>query len=442
MTSIKPSLTNLQKASQEISKSKTPQERIEALTKAFELFSLETHNLEVAYDALQKQFKTVSLELEKSNQQLHNKVFQLDVVTRYLHSILTNISQGIVFVDLSGIITTYNPAAEAILGVDHAAALFSNFWKHFNDGLFGFSMREALSALKSPSSTFINTVTVKGVAKELEINVNFILNRENIDKAKSNEQNVQGIIVIIRDFTEIRRLQMLASRHDRLKELGEMAAKVAHEIRNPLGGIKGFASLLQRDLKNQPELEQMAAYIVEGTDHLNHLVTNVLNYSRPIIPTFEPADLVVLTEDLRQLILADDMLSPAVKILIETTQPSIFAQVDSQFIQSAFLNLMVNAVQAMPEGGILKIALEKNEEWAIVQFADTGIGISQENLEKIFSPFFTTKPQGNGFGLSEVHKVIQAHGGTIDVMSTLGKGTEFTVKLPLKQNFSLEKKGG
>ena len=216
------------------------------------------------------------------------------------------------------------------------------------------------------------------------------------------------------------------------KELGEMAAMVAHEIRNPLGGIKGFASLLQRDLKNDPELEQMAGYIVEGTDNLNRLVTNVLNYSRPIVPNIESTDLVALVKDLRQLISADHAVDPSVEIIIETAKPVLYAPIDPQFIQSAFLNLIVNAIQAMPQGGILKIILDEENGAAVLKVSDTGVGIQEDNLEKIFSPFFTTKPQGNGFGLSEVHKVIQAHGGTIDVQSAIGKGTQFTIRLPFK----------
>lgn len=429
---LKPEFTHLQQAAHAISKSKTPQEKIDALTKAFQLFSKETNSLEVAYEALENQFKIVSLELEKSNRQLQHKVFQLDVVTRYLHSILTNISQGILFVDLSGIVTTYNPAAEEMLEADHLDVLFNQFWEHFKDDLFGFSMREALSSKKAPSYIFINILSANDVQKELEVSTRFILDQKGKTSEEEEEQNVQGIIIIIRDFTEMRHLQRLANRNDRLKELGEMAAMVAHEIRNPLGGIKGFASLLQRDLKNQPELEQMASYIVEGTDNLNRLVTNVLNYSRPITPNIESADLVSLIKDLKQLILADHTIDPSIEIVIETSLSALFAPIDSQFIQSAFLNLMVNAIQAMPHGGLLKVIIEAEEGMAIVKISDTGIGIPEDNIEKIFSPFFTTKPQGNGFGLSEVHKVIQAHGGTIDVQSALGKGTEFKIKLPLK----------
>lgn len=435
------SLSKLQKAAQEISTFATAQEKIDGLTKAFELFSQETHTLELAYEALLKQFQTVSLELDHSNLQLSNKVFQLDVVTRYLHSILTHISQGILFIDLNGVITTYNPSAEAILGVDHLDILFSLYADHFKDDLFGFSMKNALLSLKAPSSAFVNILTVHGEAKEIEVNVNFIINKEKNKQEDSIEQNVQGLILIIRDFTEIRRLQMLANRHDRLKELGEMAAMVAHEIRNPLGGIKGFASLLRRDLKNQPELEQMAGYIVEGTDHLNHLVTNILNYTRPVVPTPEPTDLISLTKDLRQLVAADNLTSPFTEILIQSPHSQLIAMVDPQFIQSAFLNLIVNAIQAMPDQGTLHISLTEEGKWAVIVFTDTGIGISKENLEKIFSPFFTTKAEGNGFGLSEVHKVIQAHSGLIEVRSSIGEGTQFTIKLPLQLPFPQQKKG-
>jgi signal transduction histidine kinase len=422
-------LNKLQQATHAVSGSKTPQEKIASLTKAFELFSQETNRLENAYNTLKSDFQVVNRELKESNALLANKVAELDSARKYLNSILSNISQGLLFIDLNGRITTFNRAAAAILRKNSEDTLYKSFWESFSDDLFGFSMREALSKHTSPSTSYA-IMEIKGVGKrELEVETTFLKER-----AKASPSLLmEGMILLIRDITDLRRLQMLANRNDRLKELGEMAAMVAHEIRNPLGGIKGFASLLKRDLKECPEQQKMADYIIEGTDNLNRLVGAVLNYSRPLQVHLEATNLVELIQELLEHIRADASISPSIHLSTTSKIPSVTIPIDSAALKGALLNLIVNAIQAMPsEGGEINLLVETDNESGIIHVIDTGIGIPAENLEKIFSPFFTTRADGNGFGLAEVYKVVQAHGGTIDVDSTVGKGTTFTLKLPLR----------
>ena len=417
---------NLQKAAQDVSNSHSQKEKMESLSKAFELFSQETLRLETAYKTLKKEFEEVNQKLEEANKQLKTKVSELDLITYYLNSILTNISQGILFIDQNGTVTTYNRTAEKILNVKGTKVLFSNFWDSFEDKVFGFSMQEVLSTKKSPETTFTSYQNPKGDVLELEINTTFVLKDED-----ESLVSTQGLIVLMRDITEIRRLQMTAMRNDRLKELGEMAAQVAHEIRNPLGGIKGFASLLKRDLKDSPELQKMADYIVEGTDNLNRLVTQVLNFARPVHIHPERVDLCSLLEEMKRHVLADASLEKHTIVLcIDAKDGKLMVSVDPQLIKGALLNLIINAQQAMPNGGPITLSAKLQNSDAVLTVSDQGIGIPQEIIEKIFSPFFTTKVEGSGFGLAEVYKVVQAHGGSIEVESKVGKGTTFTIKLP------------
>lgn len=428
-------MKHLQKTTADVSYSRNPDEKFELLSKAFELFSFETSRLETAYTSLKEQFKELNLELQVTNNKLHQKVAELDAITDYLKTLLNNITQGIVFVDTQGTITTYNNAAETILGINHFSALFNNFWQNFNDEIFGFSMREALASKQSPGTLFIEYNSPNGHHSEVEITTTMVFKSPTTNDHHESPPPPEtlGILVMIRDVTDIRRLQLLANRSDRMKELGEMAAQVAHEIRNPLGGIKGFAALLKRDLGGTPELQQMASYIVEGTDNLNRLVSQVLDYARPLQPHVEIVDLLALLKEVQQHVLADENFNkPNIEISIETLLENAWIPLDQQLFKSALLNLIVNAIQAMPEGGRLTLSLKQKRNDLVLTVADTGIGIRPDNLGKLFSPFFTTKPKGNGFGLPRVHKVIQAHEGTIDVTSTLGKGTTFTIKLPLK----------
>ena len=243
----------------------------------------------------------------------------------------------------------------------------------------------------------------------------------------------QGLIILIRDITKLQKLRVIANRNNRMKELGEMAASVAHEIRNPLGGIEGFATLLSRDLVDQPEQQQMAHYIIEGTKSLNRLVTNVLNYTRPMHLELQICNINEVIDDVIKITKTDSHLNKNINIKFEILNGSIFLSIDKILIKSALLNTIINGIQAMSNGGELTIKSYRKDESANIEISDNGEGISEENIEKIFSPFFTTKHTGSGIGLAETHKIIQAHGGTIEVDSKCKDGTTFIIKIPFKQ---------
>lgn len=404
------------------------------LEQAFKQFSLETERLETTYRNLQERFQAVQSTLQESHTRLSGKLAELDFVSRYLETILHHISQGIVFIDLQGIVTTYNAAAQQILQLSEKEVLFHPFTEFFPDGFLGFSLKEAFEAKQCPKSCFV-TWNREGQSIELEVEATFVaMSRQSYPIAHRDASSlpIQGLLILLRDITKLRRLQQTANRHDRLKELGELAAHLAHEIRNPLGGIKGFANLLQQELQDRPDLQQMVSFIVQGTDDLNRFVSNVLVYARPFHLHLEHVDMLPLLEELRQLLQADPAWDSRIVFTIESSLPKIFLHIDAQLFKTALLNLFVNASQAMPKGGKLKVILEPAASWLTMRIEDTGEGISPENLPKIFTPFFTTKEAGNGLGLAEVHKVIQAHQGWIEVNSEMGKGTIFTIKLPLK----------
>ncbi len=429
----KAKLKDLQEAAIEAVSTDKASDKIDALSRAFKLFSEETKRLEIAHAQLTKDFQVVNVELEQANRRLGQKLLELDTSTSYLKNILINMSQGLLFINKSSIVTTYNKSAEAILGRAAVEVLFQPFSQSFDDKLFGFSIQEALTTKQVPA---LSLVSVRGSHPlELEVDARYVTKKEGTESSKRIDETLdftEGLIILVRNVTEEHRLKLIADRNDRLKELGEMAAMVAHEIRNPLGGIKGFASLLKRDLVAQPELQQMAAYIVEGTDALNRLVTNVLNYARPVQLLVSQVDLIKLLEDVRERVLIDEGLSKEIHININCELDSCILALDGQLIQSALLNLIVNAIEAMHNVGTVNLWLVQDHGHAILKISDTGVGIEAENLARIFSPFFTTKPHGNGFGLSEVYKVIQAHAGTIEVASTKGKGTTFTLKFPIR----------
>lgn len=327
--------------------------------------------------------------------------------------LFNQLAEGIICINQEGIITIFNQAAEKILGISSIGVINSSFEIHFNDALFGFSIKKTLNSQKIERfcHPYLNSA-LQGI----KINPHM---------------NGSNLTIILEDLRALAEAQNLIFATDRLKDLGKMTALVAHEIRNPLGGIKGFASLLRRDLENEPNLRQMVDLIIEGTDHLNTLVTHILNFAHPLKMQFQPVDLIKIVHDLKDSMARDGRLSNKIDFKIQSSLNTLFLPLDEELMRSCLVNLAVNAIDAMPEGGCLTVSIEEKEGVVLIDVIDTGIGISKEHLKKIFSAFFTTKKQGNGFGLLEVYKVVTAHKGTIQVDSNVGKGTTFTIKIPI-----------
>lgn len=368
------------------------------------------------------QNRILNLKLTEANQELSRKVEMLEDSSLYLNSVLCHMSQGALCIDALGNIAGCNVSAGSLLEIDSQKVLTYPYFDHFSDNFFGFSLKYALIHQQVNPKTFVIIKTPSGIKRELEIDTTIIA---------GPNTNFKGIIILMRDITDSHQLRELANRRNHMQILGEMSAMVAHEIRNPLGSIKGFASLLALDLEDEPVQHRMAMDIIKGADNLNLLVTNILNYARPLQPNFISVDLLALTEDLCHQIEADQSLDTRIQIECHSSTPSLMVPVDVSLLKSALLNLLRNAIQAMPSGGKISIGIDHEGSHAVLKVADTGEGIPEENMKKLFMPFFTTKKRGNGFGLTEVQRVIQAHGGSVEVQSVLGEGTTFIVKLPL-----------
>jgi len=403
-------IEQLQKSAEMAMNSNSLSEGVQHLAKAFSLFSKEAKKIKADYTLLQKQFETVNKELS--------------CVSLYLKSLLKNINQAIIFINKDGIITIYNEAAERLLLKKQSEILFKPFSNFFKDDYFGFSIQKALEYGLSQKLRYMTLRCSNGEKVEVELNTNFV---------HEGPKEHQGIVLILNDITEKSELQLIANRNDRMKEIGEMAASVAHEIRNPLGGIRGYATLLFRDLSSYPEMREMADQIIEGTKTLERFVSTILQYSRPVQIITQMKDISLIIRNLKKLIEVDPTCPENLQVDLHISNDPLFAPIDADAIKRAFLNLIVNAYHSMPQGGKLTISLMKRDLSCIITLSDTGTGIISEDLNKIFSPFFTTKKKGNGLGLAETQKIIHAHNGKIDVHSSKGKGTTFTITLPLRR---------
>lgn len=218
-------------------------------------------------------------------------------------------------------------------------------------------------------------------------------------------------------------------RADRLSALGELSAGMAHEIRNPLSAIKGAAEILKDDYSPDEGKYEFVQILLKETDRLNHIVQEFLGFARPKQPEFRQVDVNKGIESVLTLI-SQEARKAGVRIE-KKLDPAIGRRsLDAGLLEQAFLNLVLNAVQAMPQGGTLTIESGLRDNAIEVKIIDTGTGITEEDRKKLFSPFFTTKKNGTGLGLAITYRIIENHKGSIDVKSEPGRGTTFTVKIP------------
>jgi signal transduction histidine kinase len=219
-------------------------------------------------------------------------------------------------------------------------------------------------------------------------------------------------------------------RADRLSALGELSAGMAHEIRNPLGSIKGAVEILKDDYSPDEAKYEFIQILLKETDRLNHIVQEFLSFARPKPPEFQQTDVNETVESVLTLT-AQEARKGGVTVN-RNLDPSIGRRnIDAGLMRQAVLNLILNAIQAMPRGGALSVETVLRNGVMEIQISDTGTGITEENRKKLFCPFFTTKKNGTGLGLAITYRIIENHKGIISVASEPGKGTTFTIRLPV-----------
>jgi two-component system sensor histidine kinase HydH len=247
-----------------------------------------------------------------------------------------------------------------------------------------------------------------------------------------------GLVLLLRDLREIRELQDKVRRSERLASLGRLAAGVAHEIRNPLSSIRGFAQYFMRRLKGQEEEQGYASIMVKEVDRLNRVISELLDFARPKEPHREPQALEEIIDYSLKLLQSEfSQLKIKVEKSFEPDLPKV--EVDRDQISQALLNLFLNSLESIEGGGKIEISLKKLSQPPVLEVAimDTGRGIAREDLGKVFEPFFSTKRKGSGLGLAIVHQIVEGHGGDIAVDSREGMGTTFRITLPMSEKFGV-----
>lgn len=373
----------------------------------------------------------VGVSILTTYQSYHTTRKTLESVKSLTRNILESIPTGVITVDSKGRITSVNQSAEKILSLGSGALgkKLSDFLTPSSD--LGHLLDEVLSG---GASFRDQNLTYPRGDQALVLWVTF--SELNNEKGKR-----EGLVLLVKDISEITRLEQQLRRSEKMSAINTLSAAVAHEIRNPLSAMDLNLGLLEDEIRsanrNGESVQEYLDVLNVEIKRLKGILDNFARFAKPTALVLGEVHLESVLQHLVHLVRGEAYeKGVALKLTLPPGLSPIFA--DENQITQVCLNLMINAVQAMPGGGTLSIQSEERKiggnRWVDIRFSDTGLGIEKEKLNKIFEPFFSTRPGGSGLGLAIAHRIIEDHGGTIHVESTEGKGSVFTVQLPANKS--------
>lgn len=343
---------------------------------------------------------------------------------RALHErIIESIRSGLITTDLDGTIYTFNGAAAEITGIQAEAAEGENIRLFLgNIDLEIEQSVEAAAAGEQPPRFEADLATPEGFAVRIGYSITQLLSEEHV---------ATGLIITFQDLTEVRSMEESVRRKERLAAVGRVGAGLAHEIRNPLGAMRGAIQVLEANTPKDSIQADLMGIILRESDRLNNIIANFLSYARPKVGNYTEIDIgEAVRETITLLRHSPDVGADHVLEEDLPAQPIIISA-DSTQVKQIFWNLARNSIQAMHDGGKLTIRLELLGRSRIrITFQDTGDGMPPERVEQLFEPFSTSTSGGTGLGLSIVYQIIRDHNGSINVSSIEGEGTTITVELP------------
>jgi len=353
-----------------------------------------------------------------TQQELETKRTNLRDLEAFTDLVFQSVGTGLVALDGDHRVTAVNRAAEQITGVPAASAV-GQPWGLYDDGV-------ALDAIAGEietsgrGSAWREVTLLRTDGEEIPVRMTFSALRD-------GDGRRIGLIVACEDLSAIREMEARMRAADRLATVGRMAANIAHEIRNPLASLSGAVEVLAGGAPDETR-ERLAQIVLKETGRLNGIIREFLEYARPAPLSRMSVNVAEAVDEV--LVLLEHRATPGTLKTVREFAPAVTWSVDVQQFRQAVWNLCLNAVQAMPEGGELRVTIAPVAGRLLVRITDTGEGIAPDDLGHIFEPFFSTRPDGSGIGLALVHRIVQDHGGEIDVQSRPGHGSTFTITVP------------
>ena len=363
---------------------------------------------------LSEQIDTLGEELEESSK-------RLKVLKDLNQLVLESINSAFLSLNSKGVVQIANSAA---------LKLFQN--QVFENSHFFYSNPDLADKIKNSSSGQVFEFYYKdgsGTDHLLAISATKIFSNTN-DVNENDTEYLIGYVILISDLTDYKNLQLQLRQQEKLAAVGQLAASIAHEIRNPLASMTGSIQFLQSTLKlDNPDDKHLMQIVIRESARLNQLITEFLDFVKPEQKNYENVDIVFLLKECLQIVKMNPNLDKNIEHILQVPEKCIVIGSAAK-LKQVFLNLFINAYHAMEntEQKTLQISLEELKDSCVLKIKDSGCGMSAEVLRRLFEPFHTTKAKGTGLGLASVHKILESHDAIITVSSKEQLGSEFSIK--------------
>ncbi len=361
----------------------------------------------------------LSEKANKSYRDLKEKENKLIQLQQLYQNVVESMPSGLMTLDDYGNITFVNTAGYKILNIEKEETLIST---HFD-------------------SVFFSVIKFKDLVSQLEhsgfyrIEGSMIINNEKCEigavasPLKDLNKNVYGYLIVFQDITNVKLLQEKLRIKDRMAALGEMAAGIAHELRNPLSGIKGSVQLLQSS-NTDANAKEILDILLRESNRLNKIIESFLNFAKPPPFFLKQHNLAKVIPEAINFFKRYHQINKNVNINFHSSKGDCLALIDLDQFNQAVWNIIKNSIQAMPSGGLIDISLEDQDKVWKIEFTDNGVGIEPHRLKKIFDPFQPSTTGGSGLGMAIIYRIIKEHSGNIEVFSSPNQGTSIVVTLP------------
>ncbi|MEW6379531.1 MAG: ATP-binding protein [bacterium] len=348
-------------------------------------------------------------------------------------NILQSMSSGLIVSDLTGWVALMNRAAIRILDLPRPASGKGAGQFHWNQLFRPLQIEKYYQSMDKGGKNFLrleSRIKRKGQETFLGLTISILRNPQG---------EAKGLITNFQDLTEYKKMEEQVKQAEVLATIGQMSASIAHELRNPMASIRGSVQFLHDELELDEENRHLMEIILKESNRLNRIITDFLLYARPQPPNPQNCSLADIVQETVTLIQKSGEKNDRIQIVTDIAASMADVEADPGQIKQVFWNLATNACQAMPDGGTFTIRVREAEQgFCLIEFADTGIGISPEGIKQLFTPFYTTKDRGMGLGLSIAYRIVEEHHGKIEVISAPGEGSNFRVFLPAASPILLE----